>query len=83
MNKVNRNERSNKAIIIGEGENCPKCKKPMSRKKHPPHWRNIKSYYYTEWDYCKPCGHVQHYEEYKSHEWQEVERQKSFFKSIQ
>lgn len=24
-----------------------------------------KSYYYTEWDVCPPCKHVQHYDKYK------------------
>jgi hypothetical protein len=46
---------------------CPKCNELMERRKH----RVIgakqlnKTYYYSEWDYCKPCGHLQHYEQFK------------------
>lgn len=73
---------SNKAVVIGDGKECPKCKRLMERRKHPSHWRNNKSYYYTEWDFCKFCKHVQHYEEFKSSDWQEQERQESFFNSL-
>jgi hypothetical protein len=24
-----------------------------------------KAYYCSEWDYCKPCRHIQHYEKFK------------------
>lgn len=73
---------SNKAIVIGNGKDCPKCKKPMDRKKHPLHWKNTKNYYYTEWDHCKNCQHIQHYEEFKSGQWKEAEEQESFFKNL-
>lgn len=73
---------SNKAIIVGKGEKCPKCFQEMEHRKHPPHWVNRKSYYYKEWDYCKKCNHVQHYEKYKSSEWIEQERQDSFFRDL-
>lgn len=73
---------SNKAIIIGKGDKCPKCSKEMDRRKHPPHWKHIKSYYYTEWDYCESCKHVQHYDKFKSTVWQEEERQESFFRDL-
>ncbi len=59
--------KKNKAEHIGNGRECPKCGKPMERREH----KNIgakqlnKTYYYREWDYCQPCGHLQHYEEYK------------------
>jgi hypothetical protein len=26
-----------------------------------------KAYYFSEWDYCKPCRHIQHYEKFKVH----------------
>lgn len=73
---------SNKAIIKGVGKECPKCKRSMDRRKHPAHWKSKKSFYYTEWDFCPKCNHVQHYEEFKSNDWQEQERQESFFRSI-
>ncbi len=75
-------KKNNKAIVIGNGENCPKCFKPMERRKHPPHWVNRKNYYFTEWDYCTKCNHTQLYEKYKSQDWQEDERQESFFRSL-
>jgi hypothetical protein len=42
---------------------CPKCRQPMERRRHTT--IPDKAYYYTEWDYCKNCQHVQHYEEFK------------------
>lgn len=73
---------SNKAIIKGIGNNCPKCDKPMDRKEHPKHWKPKNNYFFTEWDCCKHCGYVQHYEEFKSSDWKENEMQESFFKSL-
>lgn len=69
------------AEVKGMGENCPKCLKPMERRKRilPP---KNKSYFFTEWDYCKLCSHVQHYEKFKSSEWVEQERQESFFRDL-
>lgn len=51
-------------IITSSSLLCPKCKNPMQRRQHvnPP---TDKTYYFNQWDYCKPCGHVQHYDEYK------------------
>lgn len=45
-------------------EKCPKCKQPMERRIHlvPP---KKKKFYFSEWDYCPACRHVQHYERYK------------------
>lgn len=73
---------SNKAIVVGNGEQCPKCKKSMERRKHPTHWKPKKTYYYTEWDYCNDCYHVQHYDKYKSPQWLEIENNETFLKSI-
>ena len=75
-------KQSSKAIVIGEGKECKKCWKPMERRKHPINWKSKKSYYFTEWDYCQNCKHIQHYDEFKSSDWQEIERQQSFLKSI-
>lgn len=49
------------------GRDCPKCGRPMERRKHGANeteHRN-KNYYFSEWDYCPICRHVQHYEEFK------------------
>ncbi len=59
-------KKSNKAIIIGEGLKCPKCDNNMSRRTHPPGWfpkKHVRGYY-TEWDYCTKCAHMQHYYKY-------------------
>ena len=50
-----------------KGEVCPKCGREMERRSHRPTEKSylLKPYHYSEWDYCKPCGHVQHYEKYK------------------
>jgi len=53
-----------KASVIGSGENCPKCSKPMQRREHSeigPKQRKA-WYYFKEWDYCPQCHHLQHYE---------------------
>lgn len=57
---------------VGEGEECMKCRVKMVRRKRikPP---ATKTYFFTEWDYCKQCGHIQHYEKFKSTAWQESE----------
>lgn len=56
-----------KSEVIGAGEPCPKCMKPMARKAHPPEWtpKPTAAYYYEYWDTCKKCSHIQHYEEVK------------------
>ena len=67
--------------IIGQGNECPKCRNKMERREHK-EIPTTKTYYFKKWDYCQPCGHLQHYEEFKSSAWQEDERQQSFLKSI-
>lgn len=49
------------------GNECPKCGRPMERRFHSVDETamNNKKYYFSQWDYCKPCKHVQHYEAYK------------------
>lgn len=76
------NKLSNKSVVIGVGMDCPKCNEPMKRKGHPPHWKSVKSYFYTQWDVCHKCKHVQHYEEFKSEQWREDERRLNFLKDI-
>ncbi len=60
-----------KILDKGQEKECPKCKRIMERREHStkPH----SNYFFTEWDYCKPCGHLQHYEQYKSTTWKETE----------
>lgn len=67
--------------IIGQGNDCPKCHQPMERRAHdlPP---KDKTWFYIKWDVCRKCRHIQHYEEFKSNEWQEQEQQDLFFSSL-
>ena len=83
---------------IGNGEPCKKCNKPMERREHleddDKHLQ--KAYYFSEWDYCRKCKILQHYEHKKvwnnNHEaiklkrklglFKEMEKQNSFIKSI-
>ncbi len=46
---------------------CPKCSRYMERRKHQKITKQLlaKAYYFSEWDVCRPCKHVQHYEKYK------------------
>ena len=57
-------KKNKSSVCIGEGNNCPKCNKPMIRKEHSKITEKIlnQPYYYSEWDVCVPCGHIQHYE---------------------
>ena len=65
--KPRKKKESNKVEILPSEESCKKCNQPMQRRKH----RSItekqlnKAFYYSEWDYCKPCGFLQHYDKYK------------------
>lgn len=65
------------AQIKGIGNNCPKCIEPMQRRERVKAPKD-KTYFFTEWDYCLKCGHVQHYDEFKCPNWKEIERQQSF-----
>lgn len=52
-------------VVNKESNPCPKCKLPMEARKHI-NTQTIKTvYYYSQWDYCKSCHHVQHYDKYK------------------
>ena len=51
-------------LVVGLGKDCPHCKRSMQRRKHKDKPKN-ENYYFTEWDYCQPCGHVQHYDHFK------------------
>lgn len=73
-------ERIKKIVIIGIGNTCPKCNKPMERRSHRE--RPVKNWFYEKWDYCKDCKHIQHYEEFKSNDWKESEDKNSFFKEL-
>lgn len=44
---------------------CPKCLKPMVRRKRNKPPNMAKRHYFTEWDFCPGCGSVKHYEEFK------------------
>lgn len=52
------------ARVKGTGELCPKCHCGMERRERIDLPTKSNSYY-TEWDYCAACKHVQHYQEFK------------------
>jgi uncharacterized protein with PIN domain len=56
-----------KVIVIDKIVNCPKCNELMERRKHKTITPKMlrKEYYFTEWDVCRKCHHIQLYEEYK------------------
>jgi hypothetical protein len=43
---------------------CPKCRRRMEQRRHPPGWepRPGQPFYFSSWDYCAFCPHLQHYE---------------------
>lgn len=56
----------NHIVINNQGEQCPKCLIRMQRRGHRNNnTHKNKQYYFSEWDYCTKCNHVQHYEKYK------------------
>lgn len=65
-----------KNIEIISKTRCIKCNSSnceiRKRKTKPNGW-----YYFTQWDYCLDCGHLQHYEQYKkrTEEWKIEEEQ--------
>lgn len=58
----------------GTGKICRKCNEPTIIKKRIEPPRN-KSFYYTQWEYCRRCQAVYFEEKYKSIHWQEHENQ--------
>lgn len=81
MSKNKKGKVRSYAKVLGDGNDCPKCKEKMERRKRTRKPEG-KSYFYTEWDYCHRCSHVQHYEQYKSVEWQEEESMLAFFREM-
>ena len=45
-------------------KNCIKCNSSECERRERDSEPTTK-YYFLEWDYCKKCGHIQHYEKYK------------------
>lgn len=56
-----------KRVHDGVGADCPKCDHPMLRFRHPDGFvpKKAQPYYFAWWDVCRPCRHIQHYEEAK------------------
>lgn len=52
-----------KAICVGDGEKCQRCKRHMKRYRHGQNWKpkHSQPYYFDYWDKCQ-CGMLQHYE---------------------
>lgn len=78
---------NNKSVIIDRLNECPKGCGLMERRKHPSNWvfnKKRKSFYFfTEWDFCPKCRHVQLYEEFKNSNWEELENnQRHIFEII-
>lgn len=78
-------------IVLSEGSICPKCKGVMERRGHKEIDQKIlnQPFYFTEWDYCRTCNHLQHYEEKKvwndgtqKNALEEIERQENHLFSI-
>lgn len=80
VTNTKKQERVKKIEVIGVGNDCPKCSKPMERRRHRDQPKN--TWFYEKWDYCKECKHIQHYEEFKSDDWQENERRDNFLRDL-
>lgn len=83
-------KRKSKAITVGRSEtSCPQCNGNMIIRGHKEITQKLKSqyYYFTQWDYCTACRKVFFDERFrvinsKGADLEEIERQKSFLKSI-
>jgi len=77
-------ERKKRFIVSEEvGRECNRCGMVMERREHIT--KPNKTWYYTKWDYCSngSCEKtVQHYDEFKSEDWKEGERQEEFLANI-
>jgi len=53
--------------VAASSEACPKCGRSMERRRHSEKETAYlrKPFYFTEWDYCKGCRHIQLYAKYK------------------
>lgn len=78
---MNKRAKQNKIFIKGLGELCPKCNIKMERRSHRTLTESIlnQPYYFSEWDYCLPCGHLQHYDKYKVYSTEEM---REYFNSL-
>ena len=80
-----------KSITVGKSEfPCKNCGGEMVIRKHG-EGENEKLrrqvYFFKQWDYCQPCNKVFFNEEFKvttgrGSDWEEIQRQTSFLKSI-
>jgi len=65
--KEKRHRKEKGYVVVGPGNACPKCHLAMERRAHKDISEKVlkQAYYYTTWDYCIACSHLQHYEQYK------------------
>lgn len=71
-----KNRKLNKGIVSSSGNNCPKCHQPMERRKRTK--TPEKQFYFTEWDYCIGCKHIQHYDEFKCDLWKKNAQDRNY-----
>lgn len=86
--KTARLNRTGKIRTLGDGLPCPKCGNHMERREHARLTEKLlkKKFYYSEWDVCSRCKHIQHYDELKVYnkpcDATEIERQEAHMKSL-
>lgn len=75
--------RKTRYLVKGIGNPCSNCGETMERRTH--NTLPSKTWYYTEWDVCRNYNckkTVQHYDQFKSPDWQEAGRQEEHLKHI-
>lgn len=67
MARIKAGERKRNLIKSESKSLCPRCDNLMERRKHKEVLDFLKEqpFYFSEWDYCRPCKYVLHHEEYK------------------
>lgn len=63
----NEADRAKHRTAIGGGKSCPNGCGQMTRCRHPDGWKpkHGAKCYFSEWDHCLRCTHVQHYEQFR------------------
>ncbi len=64
LKRIGKRERGGKLKRLDGGEPCRKCGQPMQRLSHGDDWspKPQQPYYFSFWDRCFGCRHLQHYE---------------------
>lgn len=73
------NQQIQRKITVGNGIVCNNCGTQTIRRKRLKPPANKKSYYFTQWDYCKMCKTIYFEEQFKSKDWKSFQEHEDLF----